>query len=165
MVRLPNQYSFFHDLADVTSSQQSITPMEEFNLKIIQSQFTRQDLGDSAAKPDQQQHPAPSQQKSPGLFPPVYSPKPQGFEIYSTVGRCHKIPRSRLTNQAMSCYSFDKLPPPNVGKTLGHGINEGINPHADKTMEQLLERLNSNSLDSAHSLNSRSVLSNIFKSK
>lgn len=75
-------------------------------------------------------------------MPPLVSTKPKAEELRTTLGILVKKPRDRMTYMASNALSFSHLPPPAVGRTIGHGFSSGYNLDNPDTIETILEKIN-----------------------
>lgn len=75
-----------------------------------------------------------------------------------SLGDIKKLPRSRMTKNALKNYlSCSKLPPPRIGNTMGHSIMEGFNPNNPDTFEFILDKIANQTNESMQSYNNISI--------
>ncbi len=110
-VNLPNLISDDQNKLSQTSS--NISPIDQYNMEILRSR----DWGRASGS---------------GSFLPVISHgnKPSLSDIHSSLGyNKAKLPRERVLRQKdLIIAETFRLPPPMIGRTMGHGIKSGYNP-------------------------------------
>ena len=98
------------------------SPVDKFNLDIISSKdWGRATFGANLT----------------GTHPKLTLQKPTAKDVNETLGHMTKKPRERFLVNASQNSSVKRLPPPMVGKTIGHGFANTMGPETFKLPENI----------------------------
>ncbi|KAL4497049.1 hypothetical protein ABPG72_002205 [Tetrahymena utriculariae] len=113
-----------------TSNILKMTPIDEFNMQIYQNKHVADKKSDLLS------------------LPPIPIPKPNEFlRAKQTLGFLPQNPRERAPKRVIvASISGKRLPPPGLGKTIGHGFDQGINPDKLDSLEGILEKIQNYSM-------------------